>query len=195
MSEKVYIFINGIRTIPGKPENWTDRAVTWMQLMTPYKGRKVEYFAFALLRWYRQRERAQLLVDMMWSYKDHDICLVGHSNGANVISRALKMVPWSVPSRVKEVHLFSPACKANFDWNGFNEYMGTKFKVYMAEKDFALKLASTRVAKLLGYGNLGRRGPVKVKHGLEVEVVKKPYKHSEWFKPSNMAQTMGKILG
>jgi hypothetical protein len=137
------------------------------------------------------------------------VVLVGHSNGAEVICRALREVEIgtrgssSLQGRhpVAEVHLIAPACEADFDRNGLNaalEYgrVGA-VHVYMSGQDRALRLArwSRRLFGWLGlgYGDLGLRGPVNAA-GRVFAHREATFGHSTWFAGAEFERTMQRIL-
>lgn len=194
---RVYIYVNGIKTKPGKMKNWNGRAVTathvYHDRLQP-KAEKVEYYTSALLRPLQQGKRAGKLIKCAGFYHDWEKVLVAHSNGADVVMDALTKRPF----HVHHLHLISPANKADCDKNGINEMMEAgyvrKLTIWIAGKDTALGLASTWFGKMLGYGTLGRTGPVDAGRGHNIEIVKEPdYGHSTWFDPKNFNETMARI--
>ena len=104
----VYIFVNGILNFPGDAEGWTDRAVTWINKNTDAKGEKFEYFSGVITRRFRQQYRAIKLSELIEQYDGWTIILVGHSNGCDVILRALKLTK----VKIGEVHLVARAAPA-----------------------------------------------------------------------------------
>ncbi len=123
---------------------------------------------------------------------------VGHSNGADVILRMMR--DYNFPA-VEHLHLVCGATEADFDKNGLNSYLRTgkvrHVTVYVATRDMALRLASWRLARMLGYGVLGLHGPRKVapeNHG-KVSVVRfHKWGHSECWADQNFEQTMNLFL-
>ena len=200
MANQVYIFVNGIFANPGQLEAWTDRAVTWVQTRTPHRAEKFEYFSDAILRRTRQQYRAERLAHLMTMYNGWVVNLVGHSNGCDVILRALPLVGRSVG----DLDLVAAACDANFARNGLNEYLRLgKVKgvdVYCGGKDWAMVVARwTRwlTLGLAGYGDLGGSGPVNLSPDVasKVRVVREPeYGHSEWFGAPQFDKLMGELI-
>jgi len=194
---RVFIYVNGILTFPGRSSNWTGRAVTATHLLTQARAEKVEYLSFpTLTRLLGQRRRVNRLIRTIGFYRGWKITLVGHSNGAAVIADALKRLDWYP---IDEVILFSPACDADMERNGFaaalREKRLSRVRIYIAGKDWALRLAMSFLGKLCGYGSLGLTGP---RHFVSpaVQVVEKPnWNHSEWWTDTNFPWTMGEILG
>lgn len=166
MDGTVVIFVNGILTLPGSAHAWTDRAVTWFHLNSLAKAEKFEYLALPLTRRLMQRRRARNLAELIDSYTSMDVVLVGHSNGCDLICRALKLT--SHP--IQAVHLFSAACNASLDDNGLNAALESGrlgvVHVYRGLKDRALRFAywTSWILKPLGlgYGSLGYQGPKEI---------------------------------
>lgn len=166
MSKTVVIVVNGILTMPGNAHAWTDRAVTWLHTHTEARAEKFEYLALPLTRRIMQRARARNLAELIDSYRNHDIHLVGHSNGCDLICRALKQIHVSV----KSVHLIAAATDADFEKNGLNEALHMQrlgsVHIYGGESDLALEFAFATSHFLkwfgLGYGALGWIGPQNV---------------------------------
>jgi len=139
-----------------------------------------------------QRRRARNLARLIDSYKGNEIHLVGHSNGCDLICRALKQI--NTP--VETIHLIAPATDADFGKNGLNEALSMerlgKVYVYAGEDDWPMKLAYyTRkvLSKIgLGYGSLGYNGPQNIadEDWVERRVTFRiycDYGHSTFFKP------------
>ncbi|WP_050028924.1 alpha/beta hydrolase [Verrucomicrobium sp. BvORR034] len=203
MKRRVVVMVNGIMTVPGNSRNWTGRGVTWTHLWSPAVSQhgcqlvaeRLEYFSGPLLsRALGQKDRAQKLQRMLEFYykQDWEVTLVGHSNGCDVILDTLAAMGWP---RVRDLHLVSAACESDFAKNGLNaagDRIGS-IHVYVADADWALWLAGSWVGKLLGYGTLGRQGPVG--HNRVVNVIHRPFGHSEWFSDSYLDETMSRIIG
>lgn len=203
MTKRVSIFVCGILTFPGASRNWTGRAVTWTHRHTDQRAEKIEYFVGPISRAFGQRHRAHKLARTLEFYEGWDINLVGHSNGCDVILDTLREMPW-MP--IRSLHLISAACSADSRANGLDELLSgravpfsrpsepivQRATVYIAGRDRALLLAGTITGKALGYGTLGRTGPVIWMH--PVHVVKEPaYGHSDWFTPDNFDSTMKNV--
>lgn len=180
MKRRVIIYVNGINTIPGHPRNWNSRAVTATHLAypglpeaaefpkpapaNPLFAEKVEYFCGPIARAAGQKGRAERLVELLTEYHGWEITLVGHSNGAAVVLLALELAGWPA---VAAVHLVCGACEADFNRNGLNAALfGRKVQrvfVYIADRDWALRVAHTWLAHLLGYGVLGLHGALNIR--------------------------------
>jgi pimeloyl-ACP methyl ester carboxylesterase len=194
VKKTVYLYVNGILTRPGHSKNWTGRAVTWSHVNRAAFAEKVEYYTGPLTRVFGQKKRAAKLARVLNFYRGWRIVLVGHSNGCDVICDCLRD---HAVSEIAELHLLSAACKADFSKNGLNSlppHWLTSIRVYIAQKDWALKLASTWSARhLLGYGALGRKGPVNPTR--RVDIVRRNFGHSDWFAGEKFDRTMDLITG
>ena len=186
---QVFLFVNGILTRPGVSANWTARAVTWTQVNTPHKAEKIEYFTTVLQRPLKNRSRAERLAHTLDFYlkAGYEVTIAAHSNGADVALDALKSRAWP---KIKALHLISAANEADFNKNGLNQSLDriADLHVWIAEKDWALALAATPFGKLLGYGTLGRRGPVNAKR--PVNVRRAAFGHGDWFAEDQLDHTL-----
>lgn len=189
----VLVFINGILAAPGDSEGWTDRAVTWSHLHTPFRAEKLEYFTGALTRRLFQQGRAEKFARMLERYAaaGFTFSLVGHSNGCDLILRIARILAGS--RTIRHVHLVAAACEANFSaMGGLNDLLldGAvgRVQAYCSRADRALAFARVTSALLgpfgLGYGSLGLVGPLDVRDDVRerVSVIDRPgYGHSTWF--------------
>lgn len=188
----VCLFVNGILTVPGHADNWTGRAVTWTHLHTPFKAEKIEYYTGPISRFFGDRARAYKLVRTLEFYlaEGWRIILVGHSNGCDVILDALTWLAWP---RIHAVHLISAACEADFSRNGLNA-AGSRIGhlgVYIADRDWALVLADTLPARLLGYGVLGKNGPRNATVAASPDrIIHGDFGHGGWFVRPQFNHTM-----
>lgn len=191
----VCLFVCGILTVPGAAGNWTGRAVTWTHLHTPHKAEKVEYYTGPVSRIAGDTRRATKLVRTLERYlaAGWRIILAGHSNGCDVILDALQMMAWP---QIHALHLISAACEADFTRNGLNA-AGRRIghlSIYVAEKDWALVLADTLAGRWLGYGCLGKRGPLNATgRSAPDRVVRQPIGHGEWFSTARFDETLRMI--
>ncbi len=198
----VYIVVNGILTNPGDARAWTDRIVTWLHshAHVDVQAEKFEYFASALTRRLRQQRHADELAALIRNYAGRKIHLVGHSNGCDLIIRALKVTHTEIAS----VHLIAAACDEDFDRNGLNEDLTCEqlgcVHVYTSPDDGVLKyLGRTSRALLgwlgLGYGLLGLVGPKFVTRAERVWRYDRPgFGHSTWFAEEHFVETVNLIL-
>jgi len=189
---QAFLFINGILTRPGSSLNWTARAVTWVNTLTPHKAEKIEYFTSVLMRPLNNRQRAEKLAATLDHYlkAGYEVTIAAHSNGCDVALDALKSRAWP---KIKALHLISAANEADFNKNGLNQSLGriADLNVWIAEKDWALALASTLPGKLLGYGTLGRRGPINAKR--PVHIRRASFGHGDWFADDQLDHTLQHI--
>lgn len=197
---KTYIFVNGILNNPGAADGWTDQAVTWIHTNTINRAEKFEYCCGAITRRLGQRKRADNLAALLSRYSDSTVILVAHSNGCDLVARALRVCG----TKVERVHLFSGACEADFFKNGFNSLLGNNrvgsFSCYRATADRAMRFARLTSYFLrwfgLGYGTLGLTGPLRVADVVAQRVKAidgEGFGHSEWFEPEHFDETMLKI--
>lgn len=193
----VWIYINGILAIPGEAFAWTDRAVFWTHINTPDRGEKFEYAAGVVSRrWFHKQEKraAHLLkVSDVYRAKGWIVNWVAHSNGADVVCRALQLpVDDTNDYRISSVTLIAPACEADMMRNGLNTALEDgvigRFSCHWGSEDTAMKLAkfSLQFLKLvgLGYGNMGSEGPKRIGMELLDNVTVKRwvgYGHSTFF--------------
>ena len=202
MKERVFIFVNGVLTWPGKADNWNGKAVTHVMSTTPHKAEKMEYLSglfFSRSLFQRSRARHLRKVLSFWHGPNRELILVGHSNGCDVILDALDMSGWP---KIHHIHFISAACSADFKENGLNAALkrGSVGGVtnWIAGKDWALKFTKTFTARFLfGYGTLGRTGPenVDVRVADRVLAVTEPdFGHSTWFSEKHFRATMDRIL-
>lgn len=199
--EPVFILVNGILTNPGDARAWTDRAVTWLHNFAPepVQAEKFEYFASALTRRFHQQRHAEELAALIRQYAGRKINLVGHSNGCDLILRALAITS----TEIAAVHLVAAACDEDFDRNGLNEDLAcgqvARVHVYTSPDDGVLKWAA-RPSRLLfgwlglGYGLLGLVGPKFALQTGKVTRHDRPgFGHSSWFTDENFSATFNLI--
>jgi pimeloyl-ACP methyl ester carboxylesterase len=193
MQRTIYIFVNGILTFPGDSRNWTGRAVTHC-ITNGILAEKFEYLSGpGLTRSAFQRNRAAAFARMLSFYEDWNLHLIGHSNGADVILDALAMRGWP---RLSSLHLFSPACDEDCDKSGLNSVRTAATFIYIAEKDWALRLGGSPVGRFFGFGRLGLAGPVNYHSPAPYHILRKPnYGHDTWFDSIAWEETMARILG
>ena len=189
---QAFLFINGILTRPGSSLNWTARAVTWVNTLTPHKAEKIEYFTSVLMRPLNNRQRAEKLAATLDHYlkAGYEVTIAAHSNGCDVALDALKSRAWP---KIKALHLISAANSGDFNKNGLNASLDriADLHVWIAEKDWALALAGTLPGKLLGYGTLGRTGPINAKR--PVHVRRASFGHGDWFADDQLDHTLRHI--
>lgn len=197
----VIFFVNGVRTWPGRVDNWTGRATTHVLSHPEYGAvaEKVEYFTFAMTRSLLQGRRAGKMIKCMSHFPPDkwDRHVVAHSNGADVAIDAIQRSG----EKIKTLLLFSPA----IDWdclkNGLHDIYSSGLVLYaphlfIAGKDLPLKWAGTFFGKMLGYGYLGLKGPKPGTFGYSGGMpitYEADYGHSDWFNSKNFDATMRDI--
>lgn len=197
---RVFIFVNGILNLPGSHNGWTDRAATWINSRTKDRAEKFEYFCGPISRRLRISFHAEALAHLIANYTGSRVVLVGHSNGCELICRALRVS--GVP--IEDVHLISGACSPDFDRNGLNELMRAhrvlRTHVYVAEQDLPMRLAKWTGKFLgllgLGYGILGYKGPLNVDDEFLPRVrtvTRADFGHSTWFEPKHFHNLMVEV--
>ncbi|MDB6022980.1 MAG: hypothetical protein JWQ04_2837 [Pedosphaera sp.] len=195
MKKRVYIGVNGIRCPPGDPQNWNGMMVDWIHRNTNDRAVMFEYYCDVIWRAFFQKSRAEKLAAKIEAYAGDEIILVGHSNGTDLILKALALMNWP---RIEEIHLVSAACEADFKLNGLNGALKRKdigvVHVWMSGRDSALQLANCWLGRLLGYGVLGLTGPKNVDPEIEshriVPTLWSARDHSDCFKPYCFGETM-----
>ena len=184
MKKTVIIYVNGILTWPGSADNWNGRAVTWTHLNTEFRAEDFEYACGPLTRRVWQQRRARHLAKMILFYKGWDIILAGHSNGADVIVRTLKLIP---AREIKAVHLLAPACS--------EIPKAETVKIYAGGKDTALKIAKfSQILRCigLGYGTIGGYSLRRLSElvGAKNVIYRPEYGHGDWWDKEVFDKTM-----
>lgn len=207
------ILVNGILTAPGSAHAWTDRGVTILNTRYPWiRAEKLEYLAGPLTRRIQQRERVENLCEMISAYTraGYPVHLVGHSNGADIICRALGDISrfWkpSVVHNVHSVHLIAAATERDGDKNNLTWYMDIQgnrpsVHLYRGGRDRALRFARLTGHLLrpfgLGYGTLGLEGPSNMPadwYGTRlIDHYQDDYGHGTWFHPAVLERTLTTI--
>lgn len=195
----VYIYINGIMCRPGNSRGWTDKATTWTIRNTSNCAEKFEYFSDIIRRSIWQNWWASELAFLISGYRDRDVILVGHSNGCDLIVRALHKLKGS-GQNIKAIHMFSPACEASLQVNGLNWFLANgrveEVTTYIAGWDRAMWWAwFSRVLRpiSMGYGLMGLHGPTDISPEAfnKVRIVREEaFGHSDWFADWSFVKTM-----
>lgn len=194
---RIFIFVNGILNCPGSHDGWTDKAVTWINTRTKDRAEKFEYFCGPISRRLRIGYHANELAHLIAQYSGRRLILVGHSNGCELLCRALRVCG----VKVESLHLISGACDADFTKNGLNDLielgMLKRVTCYVGGRDLPMRLARWTGIVLgwfgLGYGTLGYRGPVNMMRGVSHFtriVTREEFGHSTWFEPNNFHTLM-----
>lgn len=201
MDNRVFLFICGIKTVPAETDNWTGRSTTWVHKFAHENNKlwwaeKIEYYSSALFRPFHHQKRVDKLRSTLDYYRNRNIYITAHSNGASVVLDALKQENWP---QIQQLDLISPASKTDMAYIG--PRLGRevkKLRIWIAKQDKALKLAKSPIGKLLGYGSLGLDGikgiPEDIKNKYIEEIIQENYEHSDWFKDENFDKTMQIII-
>lgn len=177
----VEININGILAFPGRSDGWTDRAVTLGHKQLGMREEKFEHFSGVITRPFWQEKRAIALANLANTYLrgGWTVFLRGHSNGCDVICRAIKHIEHGF---IAGIQLIAGACQADFVKNGLNDALlhqrVQKVVLNCSPDDRALWLARASHPVLNffanGYGSLGFSGPLNVLDAIEHRV------HTHW---------------
>ncbi len=209
------VAVPGILSKPGWAFGWTDQIVSWFQRPPRlWRAEKFEYFSPVLLRWVKQPKRARELAELLYSHRHSTIHLVCHSNGGDVVCRALKELRarWQFDPNYREVRIgtiqfIASAAPANFEENGLNEALRLgqvqRVAIYQGGKDEVLNKFA-RVSRWLGwvvnlgYGTMGYDEPRQVNDTVRERgaVTREPqFNHGLWFKPGIIETTFERLFG
>lgn len=186
----LYIVIPGIYTSTQKHFDWYVRLAE--DIMRRGEGFPValeyRYNTCAFFRRMQQHKRAQEIANIIESWDGFNIVLIGHSNGVDLIQRALSIAK----SKVDKVFAFGAATYSDLQITGFykafKEGRLNNLFVYASKKDAALKYAAN-LSNLfsflgLGYGLLGYYGanniPETFKNKVE-NIFKNDFRHNDYF--------------
>lgn len=200
MPRTVVICVNGILTWPGSARAWTDVATTEL-LANDIPAEKFEYLALPLTRRIMQQLRAERLSELIKLHHARGARVVawGHSNGCDLIARALKL-----GAPLHSAHLMAPAVDSDMDLNGLNDalYHLTlgQLYIYTGGQDLPIRFAYWTGKLLhrlgLGYGSMGYTGPENIEPMLAERVDHihfRDYGHGSWFTHGHMQQTLAII--
>jgi hypothetical protein len=195
----VEINVPGILSWPGKADSWTDRAVTLAHTRLGFYGEKLEYLSGVLTRAVHQDRRAQNLAERIEAYnrRGWTVFLRGHSNGCDVILRALQRID----GHVEGVQLIAAAAEADCDVNRINDFLSrgrvSRFVLCCSPNDKALWLARITHGLLekftAGYGSLGFTGPKNLARATRYRVRTiwaEAFDHGDWVSEEHLLSTM-----
>lgn len=183
----ILFVINGIESDPSNLRGWTDNFATSLNVNSPdwVQVEKFEYLVRFWNRWFKQNGLAKELIAKIKYYLEagYRVVLVGHSNGCDLIVRALK------ETKVDSIHLFAAAAWEKDFEAAIEAKQVRRIHLYGSPDDFALKTASftSKFLKVisfgkLGYGSMGLKNTLAEKYP---DIVKdhsiKGYGHSTWF--------------
>lgn len=208
-TDPTIIFVNGIMHEPGSADSWVRRAALWVTSKTEFDGIVFLYEASALFRRLTLNKRARELAETMLQFRDRELHVVAHSNGAEVLTRAIRHIlqhpDRPEPLKITSVHLCGPANDSDFTENWLNSALIVglvrEVHVYRAREDAALWWGNLS-RKLfgwagLGYGNLGRSGPQNVSDSVKHRVHDWPDVapgHTEFFTGKYFEATLNRIV-
>ena len=210
---RVELNIPGVLALPSDAEGWTDRAVTLAHLELGVYAEKLENFSGVLTRMIFQEQRARFVARIANTYLERGwtVYLRGHSNGCDIIRRALFHIPR--PSRRDEstrrasiaaVQLVAPAVEPDFERNGFNQLLDEarvgRVLVCWSRSDRTLRWARLAhpLLNLLGnsFGTMGLTGPrgFQARHADRVLAVENPaFDHNDWLRRENLRETIAML--
>lgn len=206
----VELNVNGILSLPGDADGWTDRAVTMAHLHLGRHAEKIENFTGVFTRMFRQERKAELLAKVAEKYLSAGwrVVLRGHSNGCDIVRRALVVLrenawvnPYKDSWRIECAHLIAPAVDADFDLNDFNDLLLfgplKRLVICGSRNDGALKVARVTAPflNLLGneYGTLGLIGPQRMSTHVASRVHlhwNDEFGHSDWLTKERLLSTL-----
>lgn len=190
MNRTAYIVVPGVNNWPGSSMAWTDRAATWLHLNRPADcAEKFEYLALPLSRRILAERRALQLAALMDRYppETFDLVLAGHSNGCDIIARALARA--KRPANV--VHLFSPAVSAEPRRHRLHRLLLDGrigfLHIYLAGRDRVL------AERFLGGVDLdGVLAQFSEEHHTTIHS-EPSFGHGTWWRPANFERSMRHI--
>jgi len=206
MTRRVYIVVPGILSSTGDNLAWFVRLSEDVMRRNPETapaGIEFRYTTGPLLRRIGQQERARQIAQLAenWDRSGFSVVLVGHSNGCDLITRAISLCG----CKIEAAHLVAAACEADFEMNRLaaalrNDRLGEVI-CYVSKSDSAVgffgRLSLAFRGLGLGYGTLGSDGPKNVPDGMLGERVhtirRDTLDHTEWFSASNYDATFAAV--
>lgn len=192
MNRTAYIVVPGVNNWPGSSSAWTDSAVTWFHLNRPTDcAEKFEYLALPISRRILAERRAVQLAALMDRYplETFDLVLAGHSNGCDIIARALALS--KRPANI--VHLFSPAVSADPRRHRLPRMLLDGrigfLHIYLAGRD---RVLAERF--LGGVDPDGVREQFSEEHHTTIHA-EPSFGHGTWWRPANFERSMNLIVG
>lgn len=202
---KIEININGILANPGRADGWTDRAVTLAHMKFAVRSEKFEHWSGILTRHIFQERRAVGLADLADRYlaSGFRVYLRGHSNGCDVICRALKYLRHG---SVEAIQLIAAAAEPDFGVNGLNDALlhGRVSRVVLCCSPDDRALWAARLTHPFlnlvanGYGCLGFCGPMNVDDHIEHRVSthwRPGFDHGTYLTAEHLLSTMTLLYG
>lgn len=206
MNRRVYILVPGILTSTSDASSWCVRMsddIMRICRSTSACATEFRYFSGPFTRRIKQRRHAVELASVIesWGRAGFEIVLVGHSNGCDLIERAVRLSG----SRIRSIHLIAAASKRDFCAAGYIERILSgsigEISIHFSKSDSILsrfgKWSGIFSVFGLGYGRLGELGPINVPEmmrGERVRHVERHYMgHSDWFNEANYLNTLEEI--
>lgn len=197
------LVVNGIMTNPLSVRGWTDR---WCAAVNsnndiPWRADRYEYWSGPVSTMFRRGYHAAELAEVVRRYDCAPrICVVGHSDAANVI-RIMLQRENALP-HIDDVVLIAPACDPNISSNGYGDALTTGkvgcLWVYCSHDDLVLRAVYNRAwRRWLGYGAMGYTGPRSIPLPLVPRVRTRQFYgvgHCEYFDRDNMETTFNSVL-
>ena len=211
MHGEVWILLNGIRTVAGAPDGWVDRASRLMRTRWSLHAEKFEYTtSFLFTRAAFQPERVRDLEYYINAYREEGwkVNLIGHSNGGELITRAVRDYPHD---NIGKVVLIAGATEKDMVESGWDDALHSgevdELVIFKSDGDKTLKKAAGWSQKLFGwnkltrplsYGQMGLYGPQNVAEDIKdkVKVIDageaygKHLDHSEYFEDEHLLRTL-----
>lgn len=207
--EKIkWVAVPGINTNSEDNENWSPRACDWIELYTNDSAREFDNELGPITRRFKLQKKAIELARLIerLASEGFRIKLIGHSNGCEIIRRALLLTN----VRVEVVHLVAGACDHDFERGEWNRLIREKrikiIIVHASKSDEALKFGKWTTGWLRpfgwGYGWSGLIGPKNVALELKDSVVtiwhdeiwKGKHLHSDYWISERFETTMRLIV-
>ncbi len=192
------MLVPGIFSIPSNENDWTDIGERWVDSQTSFCARKFEYFTGPIIRFFYLDRLARGLADEV-AASCVPVRIVAHSNGAEVVSRAVRKY-WM---RCDKLVLVAPACETDFNRNGFNEALLKgrigSIKIYASRHDSALGFWArlSRIGRPLGmgFGTLGADGPKRVDLAAEskIETVWADVEHAAFIRSPRLENILSEL--
>jgi len=180
-----------------------------IQSMRGNRAIKLEYFTpfFVVWRSMTNQHMVNRLISTILIHSDSEIILVGHSNGAEIITDTLEKILKYYPNiKISAVHLVAGATDHDFNKNHLNESLRknivSRVYVYGSKTDYVLKYAAgvSFIFGPLRYGQLGYRSAIDKKslnisseNTDRVEIIIRDSGHGEWFQ-RYYSQTLNQIV-
>lgn len=190
-----YLIIPGIETDATDQFHWSRRLATQIEVSTNAKAEAYQYHVKWYSRWIHQQRNVDSVVRKIKERSPTErVHLIGHSNGCDLILRALRALRQvDGMTVVHTLHLYSGATDPDFRSNGLNDALEQndlfEVHIYCSHDDWVLKRLAPVSRGLghwvgLGFDNLGYVGPRGVLPSVEDDVtvhLADGFGHGTWF--------------